>query len=60
MVALQMVDLHFPTTDGRELVFSRYTQPEKDGQLLLSQMKLLLPEKSPPLITTQGRLIQNN
>jgi len=23
--ALQMVDVHFPTTDGRELVFRRYT-----------------------------------
>lgn len=60
MAALQMVDVHFPTTDGRELVFSRYTQPEKDQQLLLSQMKLQLPEQSPPRITTQGKLIQNN
>jgi len=60
MAALQMVDVHFPTTDGRELIFCRYTQPEKDQQLLLSQLKLQLPEQSPPRITTQGKLIQNN
>ena len=28
--SLQMLDVHFPTTDGRELIFRRYTQPEKD------------------------------
>lgn len=60
MAALQMVDVHFPTTDGRELIFCRYTQPEKDQQLLLSQLKLQLPEQAPPRITTQGKLIQNN
>jgi transposase len=60
MAALQMVDVHFPTTDGRELIFSRYTQPEKDQQLLLLQLKLQLPEQAPPRITTQGKLIRNN
>jgi len=60
MAALQMVDVHFPTTDGRELIFCRYTQPEKDQQLLLSQLKLQLPEQAPPRITTQGKLIQTN
>jgi hypothetical protein len=28
-----MLDVHFPTTDGRELVFRRYTQPEADQKL---------------------------
>jgi len=23
-----LLDVHFPTTDGRELVFARYTEPE--------------------------------
>ena len=32
--AIQMLDVHSPTTDGRELVFSRYTQPDKDHQML--------------------------
>ena len=48
--AVQMVDVHLPTTDGRHLVLSRYTQPEKDLQLLLSQLKLILPEQLPPKI----------
>jgi len=47
---VQMVDVHLPTTDGRHLVLSRYTQPEKDLQLLLSQLKLILPEQLPPKI----------
>lgn len=47
---LQMVDIHLPTTDGQELVLSRYTQPEKDLQILLQQLKLHLPEQPPPKI----------
>jgi Transposase DDE domain len=52
MAALQMVDVHLPTTDGRQLVLSRYTQPEKDQQLILSQLKLELPPQPPPRITS--------
>lgn len=52
MAALQMVDVHLPTTDGRQLVLSRYTQPEKDQQLLLAQLKLELPPQPPPRITS--------
>src|SRR6266511_2886829 len=26
--ALQMIDVHLPTTDGREVILTRYTQPE--------------------------------
>jgi len=47
---MQMVDVHLPTTDGRELILSRYTQPEKDLQLLLRQLKLELPAQPPPRI----------
>jgi transposase len=49
--AVQMLDVHLPTTDGREIIMSRYTQPEKDLQLLLDQLKLTLPEQGPPKIT---------
>jgi transposase len=28
--AVQMIDVHIPTTDGRELLLTRYTEPEKD------------------------------
>jgi hypothetical protein len=36
--AMQLLDVHFPTTDGRELLFTRYTEPEADQQLLLTQL----------------------
>lgn len=49
--AVQMIDVHLPTTDGREIVLTRYTQPEKDLQLLLHQLKVTLPEQPPPRIT---------
>ena len=50
--AMQMVDVHLPTTDGRQLVLSRYTEPDNDQQLLLQRMKLQLPAQSPPKITS--------
>lgn len=50
--AVQMVDVHLPTTDGRHLILSRYTEPEDDVQLLLHEMKLKLPSQPPPKITT--------
>lgn len=56
MSSIQMVDVHLPTTDGRYLVLSRYTQPEKDHQLLLHQMKLSLPVQPPPKIYFQNTL----
>ena len=46
--AIQMIDVHLPTTDHRELVLPRYTQPEKDVQLLLGQLNLELPQQPPP------------
>ena len=54
--ALQMLDVHFPTTDGRELVFPRYTQPEQDQKLLLAQMNWSLPDQPPPRITAKREL----
>ena len=50
---IQMVDVHVPTTDGRELVLSRYTQPEPEHRMLLDQLKLRLPEQPPPKITAK-------
>jgi transposase len=55
--AIQMLDVHFPTTDGRELVFSRYTQPAQDHQMLLAQLGWQLPPQSPPRITQKGQLL---
>jgi len=50
---MQMLDVHFPTTDGRELIFTRYTQPEKDHQLLLEQLGWELPAQPPPQLTAK-------
>lgn len=54
--AIQMLDVHFPTTDGRELVFCRYTQPERDHKMLLARLGWELPPQSPPRITQKGQL----
>jgi hypothetical protein len=50
--AMQMIDVHVPTTDGRELVMTRITQPEPELQLLLDKLKLHLPAQPPPQITS--------
>jgi len=56
--AIQMVDVHFPTSDQRELVFCRYTQPEKDHKMILAQLGWELPPQSPPRISQKGQLLQ--
>ena len=33
-----MLDVHIPTTDGRELVRTRYTEPERELKLLLERL----------------------
>lgn len=50
--ALQMIDVHLPTTDGKEIILTRYTQPEAEQTMLLERLKLKLPEQPPPKITT--------
>ena len=56
LAAIQMLDVHFPTTDGRTLILSRYTEPNTDQKLLLRQLNLDLPPQPPPRITAAGRL----
>ena len=53
--AVQMIDVHLPTTDGRELVLTRYTEPEPELNLLLNKLKLDLPAQPPPKITASER-----
>jgi len=43
-----MIDVHLPTTDGRELVLTRYTEPEPELNLLLNKLKLDLPAQPHP------------
>jgi hypothetical protein len=54
MAAIQMVDVHLPTTDGRTVILSRYTEPEPDQVLVLQRLKISLPDQPPPRITTDG------
>jgi Transposase DDE domain len=51
--AVQMIDLHVPTTDGRELVLTRHTEPEPELRLLLDALKLTLPAQPQPRITAE-------
>ena len=55
--AIQMLDVKFPTTDGRTLILSRYTEPNTDHKLLLEQLNLTLPPQPPPKITAAGELM---
>jgi len=52
--AVQMINVHLPTSDRRELVLTRYTQPEAELQLLIAQLKLQLPPQPPPRITSRA------
>jgi DDE family transposase len=54
LATIQMLDVCFPTTDGRWLVMPRYTQPEPEQQLLLHQLKLALPQQPPPRLKARS------
>ena len=48
-----MLDVHLPLADGRELVLSRYTQPEPEQRLVLEKLPWELPPQPPPRIRAQ-------
>ena len=50
LAAIQMVDIHLPTTDGRHLVLPRHTRPNKEHELLLHQIGMTLPQQPAPRI----------
>jgi len=52
--SIQMIDIHLPTTDGRRIVLSRYTEPEPDIRLLLNKLNLTLPKQPPPKVYANG------
>ena len=54
LAGMQMVDVRLPTTDGRELLLTRYTEPDPDQRLLLAHMKMQLPKQSPPKIVSNN------
>jgi hypothetical protein len=51
--ACKMCGVHIPTTGGRELQPTRYTEPELT--LLLERLKLVLPDQPPPNYRRPGR-----
>jgi hypothetical protein len=55
--AIQMLDVHFPTTDSRTLILSRYTELNPDQKLLVSQLNLELPLQ-PPRNTAAGQTVR--
>jgi transposase len=57
LAAVQMLDVHFPTTDGRTLILRRYTELTPEQKLLLKQLNLDLPPQPPPRITTPQNIL---
>ena len=54
--AIQMLDVHFPTTDGRTLILRRRTELNADQKLLVRQLNLDLPPQPPLRITAPSKI----
>jgi len=50
LAAIQMVAVVIPTTDGRELVLPRYTEPMAEQRMLMEKLNLRLPPQPLPRI----------
>jgi transposase len=50
LATIQMVEVWIPTVDGRWLVLPRHTQPEKDVQVVMNQIRITLPSQPRPRI----------
>ncbi|MGC4052770.1 MAG: hypothetical protein QM757_25855 [Paludibaculum sp.] len=50
LASIRTIDTWIPTIDDRWLSLPRYTQPEKDLQLLLDKLQLKLPKQPSPRI----------
>jgi transposase len=57
LAAVQMLDVHFPTTDDRTLILRRYTELTPEQKLLVKQLKLNLPPQPPPRISTPQNIV---
>jgi transposase len=56
MATLQMIDVRFPTSDGRTLTLPRHTQPNNDVQLLLDRLHLTLPDQPRPRLSATQKI----
>ena len=50
LATVQLLNVVLPTTDGRELLLVRHTEPDRDVQILLDRLGLTLPPQPPPRI----------
>lgn len=48
LATMHLLDVSVPTTDGRQLLLVRRTEPEPDVALLLARLGLTLPAQPPP------------
>jgi hypothetical protein len=56
LAGVQMLDVQIPTTDGRMLQLTRYTQPDTAVQLLLQRLGKSLPEQPPPKLIIPDKI----
>ena len=50
LALVQLLDVRVPTTDGRELLLVRRTEPDREVALLLARLNVQLPPQPPPRI----------
>jgi transposase len=56
LAGIQMLDVELPTSDGRLLKLSRYTQPDPATKLLLQRLGKNLPEQPPPKLSSPVKM----
>ena len=54
LATVQLLDVIVPTTEGRELVMVRRTEPSRDMKLLVERLGWRLPEQPPPRLRPPG------
>jgi hypothetical protein len=55
-----MIDIHLPTTDGRTVIMSRYTQPEEELHVLLKQLRLSFPSQPAPRMRVDAHMAKQD